>query len=275
MRRLLCLLFISVAALAAMTVPAGAASATAPHLTYWGGALITNVRVVVVVWGPGSYTTQVTGTKTPNVPSFVATLTKSSYVDWLSEYNAGTQHIGRGTYVGRYTIRPAPKNNGSTVDDARNIEPELLAQIRAARLPAPDRNTLYVLFTRSGQRVTMRGSDSVTGFCAYHSALRFSGHPNVRYAVIPATASGAQCGTSRGFGNITSAASHEIAESITDPDVGLATRLGKPLGWYDARNGEIADICEDGPTASLTGSGGTRYVVQRLWSNRRRRCVWN
>jgi len=43
--------------------------------------------------------------------------------------------------------------------------------------------------------------------------------------------------------------------------VGLATRLGPPLAWYDPVNGEIGDICNQNQTV-VAG-----YVVQRGWSN--------
>ena len=40
-----------------------------------------------------------------------------------------------------------------------------------------------------------------------------------------------------------------------------------PLGWYDADNGEIGDICN--ADQAKVGS----YTVQRVWSNSRAKCV--
>ena len=60
--------------------------------------------------------------------------------------------------------------------------------------------------------------------------------------------------------------SHELCESITDPQPGQ--------GWYDDANGEIGDICAHTSTAgSVVGGDGVRYVVQREWSNRLRTCT--
>ena len=247
------------------------APVNAPHLLYWGGRLLAHVKVVVVVWGSGHYLTQVTRTSAPNVPSFFANGTNSRYLDWLREYDAGGAHIARGSLVGRFVITPSIQNDGASVDDVANIRPELIAQIRAGHLPPLDDNTLYVLFFRSGQVVTQGGLDSVSGFCAYHNTTRIRTR-RVRYAVVPANAAGPHCGPGPGFANLTTAASHELVEAVTDPDVGLATHLAAPLSWYDPANGEIGDICA-GLTATVVGADARSYTVQKEWSNRRRACV--
>ena len=243
-----------------------------PRLHYWGGAVIANVKVVVVLWGTGRYTAQVSRTTPPNVSTFFAAVTASPYVDWLREYNPKGAKIGRGSVATRVVINPAAANDGSVIDDIVNIRPELSQQIRARHLPAPDANTVYALFFPAGHVVTQGGHDSNTGFSAYHNTVRYRGAVNLRYAVLPATAAGRKCGAMTGFGNISVAASHELAEAITDPDVGLATRLAPPLGWYDPMNGEIADISA-GIAANLVGPDGRTYTVQKLWSNRRHACV--
>jgi hypothetical protein len=249
-----------------------AAAASTPHLTYWGGRVVRNARVVVVVWGSGTYQSQVVSSSSSNVVSFYNGIEKSPYVDWLREYNTPSDTIGRGSVVGRYTIAPSSKNNGATVDDVANIRPELAAQIRAHHLPAPDSNTVYALFFHRGQVIRQGGTDSAHGFCAYHNTVKWSSTLNLRYMVLPPGATGTHCGPVPGFGNLQIAASHELLETITDPDVGLATRVGAPLAWYDRANGEVADICE-GTMASVRGGDGHTYTVQKAWSNRRKACV--
>ncbi len=194
-----------VAMLLATAAGGSAASATTPirnelgprardggvaHLQYWGGSVIADVKVVVVLWGSGHYTAQVTRAAAPNVSSFFTAVTASPYVDWLREYNVRGTKIGRGSVAARVVVTPAPVNDGGQIDDVANIRPELLHQIRAGHLPAPDANTLYAIFFPSGRIVTQGGSNSATGFCAYHSTVRFSRVCNVRYAVLPATAAG-------------------------------------------------------------------------------------
>jgi hypothetical protein len=65
--------------------------------------------------------------------------------------------------------------------------------------------------------------------------------------------------------------SHEIVESMTDPEIGSATDLAPPLAWYDPVNGEVADIC-NAQDSTLTFGGGT-WVVQDEWSNAENACI--
>jgi hypothetical protein len=66
--------------------------------------------------------------------------------------------------------------------------------------------------------------------------------------------------------------SHELTETITDPNVGLATIIGPPLGWYDASNGEIGDIC-NAQQGSFVGTDAVTYVLQAEFSNVRHDCT--
>ena len=109
------------------SAPAGA------HLTYYGGHVISNVQVVQVLWGPGTYTPEVQNTAAPSIASFYSGVTNSSYYDWLNEYNTnitaaggqpGTnQVIGRGSFAQQVWITPAASNDGSTIDDTNKQQP--------------------------------------------------------------------------------------------------------------------------------------------------------
>src|ERR1700731_731345 len=120
-----------------LAAPAGA------HLSYFGGPVISNVHVVQVLYGSGSYNSQVAGTATPSMGNFFSDLTgtNSGYTSLLTQYNppasGGTnQTIGNGTFDGLFQIVPSAGNNGSTIDDTQ-IQAEILAQISAGHLPAP------------------------------------------------------------------------------------------------------------------------------------------
>ena len=243
------------------------------HLSYFGGKVVQNAKVVQVVYGAGTYLGNITGTTTPTVASFFASVLASPYVDWLSEYNTSSplQHIGRGTFSKKVTITPASSRNGSTLADT-SIQAEINAQIGAGKLPAPDNNTIYMINFRKGQRITQGGSSSCVGggFCAYHGTFK-RGSQNVYYGVIPDFSPGsgcdAGCGRSSQFGNTTSVSSHELIETITDAEVGLARVVGPPLAWYDPNNGEIGDIC-NGQQGSING-----FTVQLEWSDQRNACI--
>ena len=268
----------------APAAPAGA------HLSYFGGPVISNVHVVQVLYGSGSYNAQVAGTTSPTMGQFYGDLTgtNSGYTSLLTQYNTpasgGTnQAIGNGTFDGLFQIVPAAGNNGSTITDAQ-IQSELLAQITAGHLPAPildaagNVNTLYMIFFPPGKTITQGGSSSCVagGFCAYHGTTStLLNGKNVLYGVMPDMQSGlcstGGCGNAGVFGNYTSVTSHELTEAITDADVGIATTFAPPLAWYDMVNGEIGDIC-NGQQGTYTANG-TAYTIQLEFSNAANNCV--
>jgi len=272
------------AAAIAPAAPAGA------HLSYFGGPIISNVQVVQVLYGSGSYNAQVAGTTSPTMGQFYGDITgsNSGLVSLLQQYNTpvsgGTgQTFGNGTFGGLFQIVPSAGNNGSTITDAQ-IQSELLAQITGGHLPAPvldaagNPNTLYMIFFPPGKTITQGGSNSCQagGFCAYHGTTSsLLGGKNVLYGVMPDMQSGlcstGGCGNAGVFGNYTSVTSHELVEAMTDADVGIATTFAPPLAWYDMVNGEIGDIC-NGQQGTYTANG-TAYTIQLEFSNAANNCV--
>jgi hypothetical protein len=90
------------------------------------------------------------------------------------------------------------------------------------------------------------------------------------YAVLPYEVGNRGCkAASTSFNSVTTVASHELVEGITDPGVGL-----NRVAWYDPANGESADICAGASSGvRVTGSDGVSYTVQRIWSNRAGACI--
>jgi hypothetical protein len=270
--------------------PIGFAAPAGAHLSYFGGPIISNVQVVQVLYGSGSYNAQVAGTTSPTMGNFFGDLTgaNSGYITLLQQYNTnisgGTgQVFGNGTFGGLFQIVPSSGNNGSTISDTQ-IQSELLAQINAGHLPAPvldslgNPNTLYMIYFPPGKTITQGGSSSCVagGFCAYHGTTSSTlNSKHVLYGVMPDMQAGSGCstgcGTSSVFGNYTSVTSHELTEALTDADVGIATTFAAPLAWYDMTNGEIGDIC-NGQQGSYTANG-TTYVIQLEFSNSANNCV--
>src|SRR5664279_3822693 len=193
--------------LSPFSAPAGA------HLTYFGGRVVSNMQVVQILYGSGSYNAQVAGTSSPNMGTFYQGVLNSSYVDWLTEYNTTTQSgtrtnqtIGRGSFATRVTITPSAANNGSTISDTQ-IQSELAAQIRAGHLPAPthdaagNNNTYYAVFFPPGKTITQGGSNSCVsgGFCAYHGTIAsVTGFGEIYYGIHPDMQAGSGCATGCG-----------------------------------------------------------------------------
>ena len=133
----------------------GFAAPAGAHLSYFGGPIISNVQVVQVLYGSGSYNSQVAGTTSPTMGNFYRDIlgSNSGLISLLTQYNTnisgGTNQIfGFGTFDALFQIVPAASNNGSTITDAQ-IQSELLSQISAGHLPAPQLTPLAIptLFT--------------------------------------------------------------------------------------------------------------------------------
>lgn len=234
-------------------VPAVAPLASANDLTYSGGAVLPNVRVVPVFW-----TGRVNADVQSEIHCFYSATVSGSYMDWLSEYDTPSQHIGRGSVAGDVTITPS--HTGRRLSDG-DIQDELAAQIDRGAVPAPTASTLYMIYFPPGVSISSDG-DSCVQFCAYHFDFSHNGH-QIRYGVVPdfgpGSACNAVCGGGTQFQNVTLASSHELIEAVTDAD---------PNSAWSGANGEIGDVCNQSP-ATLPG---TSYVVQRQWSNSRGTC---
>jgi hypothetical protein len=281
--------------------PLGPVRGSAPvsaHLTYFGGRVVSNMQVVQVLWGTGGigsgngqFLANVKNTTAPSMATFYQQVLNSAYVDWLSEYDTditafgggpGTnQTIGRGSFVEQVVITPSDTSN--PIDDVA-IQTELANQITAGHLPAPttdangNNNTYYAIFFPHGLQITMGGSGSCVagGFCAYHGTIADAGGHEIYYGVHPDMQAGSGCDVGCGggttFQNDTSVASHEMVETITDGEVGLATSFGPPLSWYDSKNGEIGDIC-NAQQGTIVGGDGFTYTVQAEFSNVADKCI--
>jgi hypothetical protein len=230
------------------------------HMVYRGGPVISNVKIFTVFWN-ASVSNQ------SALDSFYGTLANSAYVDQLSEYSTSTQTIGRGKFIGTYVDTGAPSTSQLSDSD---VQKELARLVDANAVPAPDGNTLYMIHFPAGVSISMDGATSCQQFCAYHASVTH-GSGTIYYGVMP-DFSGAcsSCGgESTSFNGTTVVASHEVAEAITDPNIGVAnaTNDEHQLGWYDDQNDEIGDVCEG---QSVTFAG---YRVTEVWSNKQNACA--
>jgi hypothetical protein len=277
--------------------------ATSPpgaHLTYYGGRVVSNMQVIQVLWGTGGvgtgdghFVAQVVNTSTPSIATFYQQVLNSAYVDWLTEYNTnitdfggnpGTnQTIGHGSFSEQVAITPVNTSKSLTDGD---IQTELVNQIKAGHVPmatadgAGNNNTYYAIFFPHGISISMGGTNSCMpgGFCAYHGTI-VAGTPvgEIYYGVHPDMQAGSGCesgcgGNATPFNNLTSVASHEMVETITDCEVSLATGPTPPLSWYDSVNGEIGDIC-NAQQGSIAGADSHTYTVQKEFANVANDCI--
>ena len=160
-----------------------AGPATAPHLTYRGGPLLTSVKVFTIFWGAawqGAQAALVT-----KVNAFFDYVLTSPLIDQLSEYSVPGQTIGHGSRTGSTTVR-TPQPARSVTDAA--LQTFLKNEIANNKtLPKPDANTLYFVYVPPGVRVVQGGSASCKAFCGYHNAAYAHLHDHSRIARPHAT----------------------------------------------------------------------------------------
>lgn len=278
-------------------VQKGAATQPGPsgaQLLYYGGPVVSNVKVVVVFWGPS-----VNATVTSGIVAFFGVVTNSVYYDVVSEYSTNgvtptggapstNQTLGRGTVDTSYTITPSVCNTTPCTVYDDQIQTELNSQIQAGHLPEittdsqgiPD--TMYMIYFPKGVSINdgTASSPDPTGnscvdFCGYHG----TGTRNAKellYGVMPDFSPGSGCdlgcGNSSMFNDVTMVSSHELLEVATDPGVGLAPLNAPPLAWYDQTNGEVGDICSQDQD-QVNSSNASGYSIQLVWSNVQNACV--
>jgi MYXO-CTERM domain-containing protein len=243
-------------------------NATTCKMTYPatnGGALIQHVKVFDVFYSTGNaYETM--------LADFYTAITQSAHFDMLSEYNIGNYKISRGSYVGKFV----DTNANPATPKALDPQAYLQGLITAKKVPAPDDDTIYMIYFPSGIDPlfidgTTHSCITARTYCAYHSSF-LVGSQIVRFSVMPDVNAGmcaGGCGmNATPFQNLTDVSSHELIEAVTDPDNNTA--------WVDRNNsctptGEIGDICAVGGAGEVGVVAG--FTVQKEWSNALKACV--
>jgi hypothetical protein len=243
-----------------------APSTTEAKVQYSGGPVLTHAKVYVVYWG-----TDFNSYFRSDIESFYTTVLNSTYLDWLKEYNTPTQTIGRGTLAGAIAITPT--NKAMELEDA-DIQVELEHQLEIHALPAPDANTLYMIYFPEDFSIMKNGLVSCQNFCAYHEGFASKTFGNVFYGVLPDL--GGECSMGCGFEgsefeDLTDTSSHELAEAITDPFPAIGFNPAFPQAWIAPDQNEIGDLCAESGT-ELKGPNGQIFVVQEEYDNATTSC---
>ncbi|KAI9341002.1 hypothetical protein DFJ73DRAFT_778907 [Zopfochytrium polystomum] len=237
-------------------------------LKYYGGPVISNVEVTMLLWGAANFASDLEG--------FYAGVTDSTYFDMLAQYWTPTQSIGRGKFIKSISLTGLP--SGTSIDDS-NIQSYLRGLVSAGTI-TPNANSYYPIHFAPGYSITQGGQGSCQVFCAYHGTIDISDISVAKtkylfYGVMPDQ--GGSCAGGCGsaatlFQNLCSVSSHELVEATTDAAVGLATVVGSPLAWYNTAQGEIGDIC-NAQQGTVLGGNGITYTVQKEYSNNAAACV--
>jgi hypothetical protein len=236
---------------------APAATAAAPHLSFHGGPLLTQVEVFTIFWG-AAWAQSPQSELPAQLDQFFDVILTSSLMDQMAEYGVPGRPIGHGHRSGTVTLlRSEPGGGGGQVTD-QQIQQALKDFIASGAIPPPTPNTLYFVFLPPGVTSVLDGARSCAprGFCGYHNHI----DQQIFYAVEPfLTCAGCTFGTDV-LTSLIKVCSHELCEAVTDPALNA---------WFDDSppGNEIGDICN----AQVGEVGG--FTVQFEWSNQAGACI--
>src|SRR5207237_1168053 len=123
-----------------------------------------NVKVTTLFWGP--YWASATPDVTYFNNFFQALFANGRFMANLAQYSVGDSKINNGTYSGSDVDSQALPNSKQVTD--AQIRTEILAEVAAGRLPAPDADTMYCVFTPPGVVVVDGTATSTRNFDGYH-----------------------------------------------------------------------------------------------------------
>ena len=246
-----------------------------PQLKYQGGPLLLTPKIVTVTFDGDANASA--------LETFDDAIVGSA---WWTEVTAAFCNgagacIGPGSSGGHVelTTAPAMSYTDSTSGGPSSLQLFVSQEVASGAFPAPDANTLYVIYFPASTTITLGegGDESGTSceqFGGYHNSLVATpGAARTAYVVIP------ECAPRQGSNldplqSLTFAASHEIVEASSDP-VQTTTTLGyyldlgdeTVLGWDLVAGGEAADLCVDVTGLHQDETTAEGYMVQRIWSN--------
>lgn len=241
-------------------------SASAPIMTYQGGRHIASAEVYAIFMG--DWTSTADQLRATRLTQFVKDLIASDWMKIMNQYN-----FTGGTFKQAIFLPDTVTTlTGKTFDGA------LQAAIDSKLIPEPTKavgvDSLYIVYLDNKMMIS---DDSIgiavcepksdTAF-AYHHVFNTKMGNDFFYAVIASVddecisyscPNPASCSLSTKLTQEqrqTQLTSHELAETITNPD---------GTGWYDANSGdEIGDTC-NGRSTTLT-VGANTWTIQKLFS---------
>jgi hypothetical protein len=277
------------------------AGAQVNDLTDNGGPIMNAPTVHLIFWLPNGFhydpsNTAAADTTYENLMTrFFTDISGGTYLNILSQYPGlcglpntspgtpcfGGVTVGAGTVdTGSYTTHAGTAQDSLTDAD---MQAEITRFINNQHLTS-GLNSEFFVFLGNGVVTCLTGSACDNNvFCAYHSSFQLNGN-TVVYAVMPnlVSLSGCNENISAGPNQLAAdreiiAASHEFAESLTDP------RVNDSLAWDDTTgNREVGDNCNTDGNPQLgtiaadhanVTLNGHRYVVQAEWSNDDAGCI--
>jgi hypothetical protein len=265
MKKLHVIAFAAIALFAAFALDngvAGAALAPSHVMSNHGTGALTSVEIIPQVWAlhPDSANPDYPMSELQAVTNHLAA---SSYASGLEQYGFNgsiTVDPIRGSLHDRVNCIPrSPGSHTNTVILAQWLFCDWANGTGGSygHLPVPNGHRVYVIFVPEGTTVTDPGNtNNCSQRLGYHSFLPYVNSRDGYYIVVPL-----HCANS--IAGVTDVLSHEIAETITDPNLS---------GWYDSSSadGEVSDVCDADRVPAFTLDW---LAVNAYWSNTDGACI--
>ena len=242
-------------------------------LNNFEGPVISNVEVTMLLWGGSSVAFA------KNLSSFYDAAVQSDWFGTMSQYKTSKQSIGDGKFVGSVPLTAGLPAPSSSLTDA-DVQKYLRTLVQNKTI-SPNSNSYYPIHFSANYSSANIFGGYCSSFCAYHGTIDISDISTTKYlyyGVHPDIASCPNgCQDNRlpnpVFDSTTLIASHELAETVTDAAVGVASDWRGQIGWYNFAGGEIGDMCSWLPVTDTVSNGRKKFVTQQLWSNEDNRCI--
>jgi hypothetical protein len=273
------------------TLEERAVPAATPFVTPHNGIIIPSVQVSTVYYGDAW--NDATGpnyaelqAKKNDFNQYFATLTNSPFMDSLAQYSGHPASLDplysylaanfpqleaflpevsptHGQFIGTEAVA-GPLSQDVTVQNS-DLTNMLAQQFANHSLAQPTDNTLYVVFTPP--------NISLSGGIAFHNSFVYN-NQNVFYAAISYVGSQAwRPNNMTQFQAMTTIASHELVEAITDPilnegyvDDTPPPAWSGPQEISDLGNGSLSQVPGFANYSQFGLANG--YIIQQYWSNK-------
>jgi hypothetical protein len=258
------------------TIPVSATSrASNNNLNYHGGTVVTNGKVIPIVWYDttnGNFNAANLKTCYNSLPTFYNDLLKTKLFTTLTPGKKGSDPQSKITSIDSnvHYLVPDSSRRKKTLSDS-DISAQLNSWLNIAYDASKPNSTIpkntssklsymYMIFFPSGIKLS---SGFCSSYCGFHTYTN-----GYIYAVLPWVGDCmGSCGMSSyvsSFGGSTcgslhSVASHEMTEMATDPYFN---------GYYDSYGWENADKCAwTSPACYKNFQTGNSYCVQQAWNH--------
>lgn len=235
-----------------------------------GGPIMTNGANVYLIW-VGDFDVNHSSDPRSAIRTFVSSLDSTDYFKILTTYGLTNPHVTIKGEAALTDITTLENDKKSGVSDA-------VARAISDKQWAPDPDGIFLVFGAPGVKESSNSGTFCNSYCGWHTwTPNASDHRKYAFVGHPDTCGGWGWGPSPHGNSIDfmiSCASHEIAETLTDPEISAWHGIDQ-AGQY--AGAEVGDKCGNHfPGSSRSGTpstlanfqaGGDRFLVQSLWVN--------